>query len=254
MNRTTVLTLNEVNRDFYRRRSDEFGATRQSPWEGWLRLMELVQRHPAGSTARSLLDVGCGNGRFARFLKEHHSRPFSYTGVDASTGALQTARSRLAGLVPMTLLRHDVVAEEEILPPEARRPFSLVVAFGLLHHVPSHARRRELLIELARRVELQGILAISIWQFGRFERFRKKIVPWEVFTRTSGIPIDTSQLETRDHILTWGSPPFAHRYCHFIDREEASRLLSSLPLEMVDSFSADGKTGNLNRYYVLRKG
>ncbi len=255
MNRKTVLSLNDINQDFYRLRAEEFSATRQGPWQGWVQVRELVERHSTSSTTISVLDVGCGNGRFARFLKEHYSRSFSYLGVDASARALDKARAQLAGIVPTTLLRHDVVAAEkaQILPPQARRPFSLIALFGLLHRVPGADRRQALLAELARRVDTQCILAISIWEFGRFERFQKKIVPWDVFTKASGVPIDPSQLEAGDTILTWGSSPPAYRYCHFIDPEKASRLISSLPLELIDAFTADGKTGNLNQYYLMRK-
>ena len=151
MNRKTVLSLNDINQDFYRLRAEEFSATRQGPWQGWVQVRELVERHSTSSTTISVLDVGCGNGRFARFLKEHYSRSFSYLGVDASARALDKARAQLAGIVPTTLLRHDVVAAEkaQILPPQARRPFSLIVVFGLLHHVPGQDRRQALLAELA---------------------------------------------------------------------------------------------------------
>ena len=169
--------------------------------------------------------------------------------------SLEHAHTALSEHGAITLVQHNVVTKkvEEILPPEAHRPFSLVVAFGLLHHIPGRQLRQALMAELARRVDYQGILAISIWQFARFERFRKKMISWEDFEQRTGIAVDPAELETGDSILTWGSDPPAYRYCHFMSSEEASELVDSLPLDRVETFSADGATGNLNQYYLLTK-
>jgi SAM-dependent methyltransferase len=252
MNRKTVSILNEINRHFYHHHAEEFSATRQSPWRGWSRLLEHLKRLelPAELT---VLDVGCGNGRFAFHLKEHYPKPFHYLGVDISAPALERARAQLAGMESVTLRQHDLIAADQFLPTEARRSFSLIVAFGLLHHVPGRRQRRALLAELAKRLDYQGILAISIWQFGRFERFQKKIIPWEVLQATAGIEVDRSQLEPGDYILSWGTEPPGYRYCHFVDSEEAAQLTSSLALECFDSFSSDGATNDLNQYYLMRK-
>jgi SAM-dependent methyltransferase len=255
MNSKTISILNAVNRDFYHRQADAFSATRRAPWKGWQRLIQLIEQQFQSAQETCLLDVGCGNGRFGRFFAEHYSRPFSYFGVDASPRALEHAHTALSNQGAITLFQHDVVSEkaEEILPSEAHRPFSLVVAFGLLHHVPGRQLRQALMAELARRVDYQGILAISIWQFARFKRFRKKVIPWEDFEERTGIAVDPSELETGDSILTWGADPPAYRYCHFMSSEEASGLFDSLPLDWIETYTADGATGDLNRYYLMMK-
>lgn len=254
MNRQTTQTLNRINRDFYRNRAVEFSATRQKPWRGWKRLVQLMEEHFEGIHPPSVLDLGCGNGRFARFLRDHYSKSISYVGVDVSAQALEHARTHLVETDTCRLIQHDLVADrpEEILPREAQRPFSLIAAFGLFHHLPSYELRRAVLAELARRLEPQGILAISIWQFGRFERFRRKVLSWQEFQSQTGVILDTTQLEHGDYVLTWGSAPPAFRYCHYIDPEEASRLTSSLPLIQMATFAADGATHNLNQYHVLK--
>jgi hypothetical protein len=91
------------------------------------------------------------------------------------------------------------------------------VAFGLLHHVPSFARRRELLSALAERLGPGGRLAVSVWRFGAFERFHHKQVPFEP-------PIQAADLEPGDVLLSFGKEPGAVRYCHFLDEEEIDRL------------------------------
>jgi SAM-dependent methyltransferase len=251
MNRQTAQTLNRINQDFYHHCAEDFSATRQSPWKGWERLVEHIRSRSGRLRQLAVLDVGCGNGRFAHYLGET-SIAFDYIGIDISTRALDYARSRIPEGISTELIQHDLLAEE-ILPREARRPFSLIVAFGLLHHVPGYARRQAILAELAQRLDYQGILAVSIWQFGRFDRFKNKIVPWDEFASRSGVSIDTSQLDPGDYILSWGADPPAHRYCHFIDSEEAGRLAASLPLEHLDAYDADGFSNSLNRYYLFRR-
>jgi hypothetical protein len=39
-----------------------------------------------------------------------------------------------------------------------------------------------------------------------------------------------------------------------MDAHETDKLVTSLPLECIDSYEADGETGNLNRYYLLGSG
>jgi SAM-dependent methyltransferase len=256
MNQRTVAALNAINREFYHHRAEDFSSTRQSPWRGWARLLEQMKDRFDGDEEISVLDVGCGNGRFARYLSDHYPHTFAYMGIDISSRALGYARDSIPDAVPAELLEHDIVSGQgdSILPPEANRTFSLVVAFGLLHHVPGAHIRRDLLAALSQRLDHQGILALSIWQFGGFERFRRKIVPWEELEAKTGADLDLSQLEPGDYILSWGADPPAYRYCHFMAPQEAGTLLASLPLKAIDSYEADGSTDNMNRYYLLGSG
>ena len=252
MNRKTILALNQINRDFYTQRAEEFVATRGGPWRGWLRLLEPLKESEG---PLSVLDVGCGNGRFAMFLREQLDKPFRYLGIEFSATALEHARKNLSGTASVTLLEHDVTAHlnGHLIPPEVSTDFSLIALFGFLHHIPGYETRRSLLIELARHLGPNGILVFSVWQFGRFERFRKKIVPLKDFLAGTETSIDPGELEPGDHILSWGDSDPAYRFCHFTDSEETSRLVSSLPLECVEVFSSDGHTNDLNQYFVLRK-
>jgi SAM-dependent methyltransferase len=238
MSPETVLALNEINRRFYRTSAEAFSASREYPWLGWERIVGGLPRPP-----RSVLDVGCGNGRFGAYLAAWLGGEFSYLGLDASAELLELARRRSDLPPETTLIERDLVAGPcaEALPG-GHHP--LVVAFGLLHHVPSFARRRELLCALAERLEPGGRLAVSVWRFGAFERFRDKRVPFEP-------PIQTADLEPGDVLLSFGREPGAVRYCHFLDEEETDRLLAAVALPCLDRFCADGREETLNDYLVL---
>ena len=131
-----------------------------------------------------------------------------------------------------------------------------VVALALLHHVPSFELRRALVGELVRVVRPGGVIALSLWQFAGEERFERRMVPWSDFNRDAATPIDPEQMEEGDHLLAWGergASPLVARYSHHTTPEEATRLLEGRPASMVETFDADGRSANLNRYLVLRR-
>ena len=98
------------------------------------------------------------------------------------------------------------VLEPSLFVPRSRR-FDLIVAFGLLHHIPSLAARSRLLGRCARALGPRGVLALSFWQFADDARFQRKIIPWADFNRTADVAIDESELEPGDFLMRWGSKP-----------------------------------------------
>ena len=70
MDPATANALRALNRRFYEERAREFSDSRNAPWPGWLRLAPHLRELAEGGRAISLLDAGCGNGRFAHFLAE----------------------------------------------------------------------------------------------------------------------------------------------------------------------------------------
>jgi SAM-dependent methyltransferase len=242
----TVEALGAVNRRFYRERASEFSRTRERPWSGWGEIFDragsLLPRHPR------VLDVGCGNGRFARFLQERLGSDFDYCGVDESPLGLAEARKRLASRENVSLVEHDFL--EPALPPGlSGREFDLVALFGVLHHVPGRKNRLALLRRLEALLAPGGLLMFSLWRFDRYTRFRKKIVPWDEFRARTGIGVGLDDLEPGDFILTWGGAPPAYRFCHAMSDEEEKELEGSLSLELVTRFDSGAEP---NRYYVLR--
>ena len=200
----------------------------------------------------SLLDIGCGNGRFATYFAQRWGPDFRYVGVDASAALLQLARTRL-GPQRGELLAADLTARPSLPPELGRRSFDLIVVFGVLHHLPGLATRRRLLSEAAELLAPGGLLVLAFWRFGRFERFRRRIVPWAEYNRAAERAVDPSDLETGDHLLAWGDSGDSYRYCHHADDSEAHGLARSLGLTPVDSFLADGAGGDLNLYHLLAR-
>ena len=251
MNASTVDRLNSLNRDFYRRYAHAFDEKRQQPWPGWKRIAALL----ADVEEPSILDLGCGNGRFGRFLLDQLGGSVDYLGIDVSPELLRIAAARS----PTTWrwIESDFVAV-----PLAERvvdQFDLATCFGVMHHVPGETTRRVLLESLVANLHPGGYLAVSFWPFGSHQRFTQRALAWN---RGGGelAVVDPSALEENDFLLPWGGSEMVSdqgsrplRYCHWVDLAEAERLVATLGLERVDTFAADGRTDDLNHYEILRR-
>lgn len=242
MNPRTRELLQSLNRDFYEKHAGSFDSTRDHPWPGFRRVLD---RLPSGP--RTLLDAGCGNGRFALFLAETERVDVAYTGIDASQALLSSCRKRTRHLSrsPLRFVRCDLLQERDL--PVG--PFDAIVLFGVLHHVPGFEQRVKLITRLASRLAPGGFLAATLWRFGSDPRVAGRTVAWQ----DQPIGIDPAELEPGDHLLRWGTSPDVVRYCHFVDDPEVERLLAragEAGLELIDRFRSDGKTGDLNEYLV----
>ncbi|MBN1652841.1 MAG: class I SAM-dependent methyltransferase [Deltaproteobacteria bacterium] len=249
MKAATRQAIYAINLSFYRSKgAAEFDATRQYPWPGWNRLLSLL---PFDMSDPSVLDIGCGNGRFALFLDEKWARPFRYLGVDVSQPLLKIARARSLDPKRFTF---DAI---DFLDPRfnsylERDAFSLIVLFGVMHHVPDFEVRRGLLDTLTRRLSVDGRLAVTFWRFGADPRFRRKLVSWRAYNRDARETIDLDDLEEGDFLMRWGERKGDVRYCHFSNQEEIERLLGSLNARCTERFFSDGRGNCLNQYLLLR--
>jgi SAM-dependent methyltransferase len=237
MNPETIRHLNSINRAFYNAIAEDFDQTRGEAWPGWDRL------RPHLEPPLRALDVGCGNGRFGLFLCDHlPPEGITYHGVDNNSGLLDFAHEALQPRIGLRymLTRSDVV--EGVLPGG---DYDLIVAFGLLHHIPGAANRQALIRALAGHLAPGGLLAFACWRFYEYARFVERITPW---------PNDLAgQVEPGDYLLDWRRGHVALRYCHYIDDAEHQALVAASGLHEVESWRADGHSGEANRYSLLRK-
>jgi SAM-dependent methyltransferase len=243
----TARALNAINRAFYRERAADFSATREGPWPGWRPLWHELARRGLKDCPR-VLDVGCGNGRFGRFAAER-APGLRYTGIDASAELLALAARRGGLGTDPELLRVDLV-EDDLARALGAGRFDLIACFGVLHHLPGRERRRALLAELLARLAPDGRLCLTCWRLAQFERARQRILPWDAWNASREPRIDPSRLEPGDYLLPWDLG-HGHRYVHFAHEGETAELLAELPCRVIECFTADGRAGDANRYFLV---
>lgn len=229
MNSTTIQHLNELNRQFYQQTAADFHETRRQPWSGWNELLPFLH------TPLSVLDVGCGNGRFGHFLAQQFGAQLHYHGIDNSPELLAHAQKTLS----TTAATFELTPLDILQAPLPTHQYDLVTLFGVLHHIPGYAQREHLMKELAECVKPGGLLAFACWCFYESERFRQRIITWP----------PEYEREDHDYLLDWQRGTHAIRYCHFVDDEEHAAFIAATGLTEVKTYRADG---NLNRYSILR--
>lgn len=249
MDRDTLLALNALNRAFYSSTAAGFSATRRRAWRGFERAAGRIAAALPSDALPQLLDVGCGNGRFAEALLDRLERPFAYLGIDASEALLAEARARHVGRSGFRFGVHDFVVDPLAQVIGSQR-FHTILLLGVLHHVPGSATRERLLAECAQHLAPGGVMVLTLWRFERLERLRRRSVPWA----EAHLP-QPLELEPGDHLLAFGPGAEALRYCHAFGDDESAALLEPLRLEgleRIDTWLADGETDDLNRWLVLR--
>lgn len=234
MNPQTIARLNEVNRQFYETTATDFDATRGRAWSGWSEVLPLLPE------SLGVLDVGCGNGRFGLFLSSQRVQPFTYHGLDNNQALLDYAQ---AALEPVTHIKATLTLRDVVLMPPDRGTYSLVVLFGVIHHIPGAENRMRFMELLSRRVARGGLLVFASWRFYEYERFKGRIVPW---------PEDLD-VEANDFLLDWRRGERALRYCHYVDDAEQRKLIDATGFTEVTTYRADGFTGDVNCYSILRR-
>lgn len=244
MKKDTVQQLIALNKSFYEETARHFSDSRDYYWEGWERLLPLLQTHFNERKHLQVLDVGCGNGRFGRFLAEKlpHNE-ISYRGIDFSTKLLAHADD--LSDYPSADAQYTAADITHSIPV-AKHSFDLVVAFGLIHHLPSEQLRAQVMQELAAKKTEGGLLISTFWHFAERRRFQQKMLDPAV------VDINPTHLGENDYILDWKRGTSAFRYCHQVTTEEIEKLTNATGCRVVQTFFADGKSGNGNKYLVLQ--
>ena len=253
---STAEQLSRITSEFYAQQAQSFSATRQTPWQGWQKCLDAMPQLLVGEKP-SVLDVGCGNLRFARFLYDEAGIvPAKYFAVDNCKPLVESGNID-AHVHELSFIELDVIKSllDNTLSSRLTVPAcDLVVAFGFLHHVPGAQKRIQLLRTLLEKTKPGRFVCISFWQFMNSQKLAAKAQK----TTAQGLHalgIDASELEEHDYLIGWQDKADTWRYCHHFSQDELDELLGSLgsDVRVCAQFSADGKDNNLNRYVILQR-
>ena len=224
--------LLEINRNFYRRFARPFADTRAQPQPGFTKLIDYLR--PADE---HVLDVGCGEGRFGRFLQSHN-RLTEYGGIDFTEELLTIARASVEGYYLVRDLSKPGCLD-------GLGEFDVIVCLATMQHIPTRHSRALLLAQMAENLADNGRIFLSNWQFLTSDRQRRKIVEW------SEVGLSMEDVEQDDYLLSWQRDGSSFRYVAYINEKETEQLATLSGLKIVGQFRCDGREGDLNLYTVL---
>lgn len=271
-----IRKLNDLTSDFYAREAASFSATRQAPWHGWERVWKLITAHDAvqnpfpSHAARvpdddtgdsgaplTILDLGCGNLRFERFLAERTNAPLRVTALDNCPDLASPEIGALSAAFPHSLRSSSAASktkEEDASgqganPPEKtivdlraldiveslldgtfadrlpRNSHDLAVAFGLMHHLPTFALRARVLEGLLGSQRPGGFAVVSFWQFLNDPRLAAKAA---TVTAEGRAAHRLPTFHENDFLLGWQHAEGVYRFCHHTPEDEIDALLAAI--------------------------
>lgn len=247
MSPETAQKLIELNRVFYEDNAKSFSSTRYAIQPGVQLLM------PKMLIAKSILDLGCGNGNLALALFNCGFEG-NYLGLDNSLGLIASALDKLpkasAGLAQFHFQALDLGHSPWQLPEKGQK-FDLIVSFATLHHIPGLALQKQFFSNISELLEDSGKFIISCWQPLISPRLAARVQDWSI------IDIEQSELNDGDLLLDWRADDrddLQHlRYVHQFSNHELEQLGKLTGLKPIESFVSDGKEGNLGLYQIWQK-
>ena len=268
MNEITARRLVALNNEFYRKAAGTFSITRQHSWPGWETVADCVRNDllstctdcgelPAdshvldGSKPLDVLDLACGNQRFAAYLENAcPDLSFRFHAVD-NCELFEHVDVRS----PLDFQLFDVLESlmAGTLGGDLHAPLCQIAAcFAFIHHIPSFDLRVQLLHELVARTRPGGLTIVSLWSFmdepGLATRAAES-------TQQAIEELQFDDLEENDCLLGWQNTPGLWRYCHSFDDEEVADLADSVERDarLIRRYRADGRNGKLNSYLVFQR-
>jgi len=235
----------KLNNQFYQLISDDFSRTRQKPWEGWGIVVENINKYfeeegriseknkdnKCGEKGRennfnkSILDVGCGNGRFCEYLSKYFKN-FSYTGIDINNDLLLEGKEKCKKIqnVKCKFIKKDIFLDIS----SVKGAYNVICSFGVTHHLPNTDFRDkwfQSLVDLSHKNSEPSMIVLTFWDF----------------TKMPG-----------DYLVSWGERVDIPRYCHKYSNKEIlniSNIFKQNGFKLIDKYNSDNK----NLYLIFGK-
>ena len=230
MRQEVASLLLRINLEFYQTFAGPFVDKRARLQPGVLRAIEDLPMDA------QVLELGCGHAPLAAHLlrRGFHGR---YVGLDHSQALLDR---RAAAARPPTYEFFQADLADPGWPERIAAlagPFEQVLAFAVLHHLPTEELRLAVLTEIRRLLLPSGSLALSVWDFLTSTRMRRRIVPW------SQVGLSADDVDPADFLLDWRHGGKGLRYVHHFSVEELRSLAQAAGFKVVSQFHADGSLG-----------
>lgn len=154
--------------------ADSFDKTRKNQWKEFKILLPYIK------TGSNFADIGCGNGRFLKFLNKH--KKVNYIGIDNSNKLLEKAKNENPKAKFLLGDMLDIPLDDDTQ--------DIVGSIAAFHHIPSMKLRKIAISEFSRILKKNGILLLTVWNLyqKKYEKYVGKnpkygnqdsFIPWD---------------------------------------------------------------------------
>ena len=184
--------LLKKTKEGYNQIAEEFSTTREELWEEMSFLFDDYV-----IPGDKILDLGCGNGRFFKLLKD---KDVNYIGVDFSEKLIEIAKKKYPKV------KFQVADALDL--PFPNNYFDKIYSIATLHHIPSKQFRLQLLKETRRILKPNGLLILTVWDLWQRCRTRSLIFKFNLLKI-----FGKSKLDLRDILMDWQGMPSCYFHC-----------------------------------------
>ncbi len=135
----------------YNQTASSFAKSRDRMWP------ELKFLFDYAKEGEEVLDLGCGNGRFSRYLVG-----CKYTGLDFSKELIKEAKKRFP--------EHSFVVGDALDIPFEDNTFDKVYSIAVVHQIPSTALREKAVREIKRVLKENGEAFVTVWDVNSLDK------------------------------------------------------------------------------------
>ena len=136
--------------------------------------MEYIKNHSSGKV--SILDIGCGNGRFLETL-ETSGLPYSYLGIDESSGMIDEARKlHPENNFKVLDMNHLEWLLDSGISQKRSNSYQFIIFIASFHHLHTKEERKEVLLKAKKFLSPGGIIMMTNWNlmgntlFSKYEK------------------------------------------------------------------------------------
>lgn len=199
MNEQTAQTILRLTRETYERIAREFDKTRKVPWDDFNIFTPYVKE------GMTVLDVGCGNGRLYRYLK---NKNIAYLGIDQNQYLIAKAAQRY----PDASFAKGDITQLERTPEILGKQFDCIFCISLLSHIPSNEYRRYVLASIRQYLKPTGTFCMLNWNLWRpgwkqknvwTGNFQRVLLSTQEWTMRYAVP--ERAINFRDVMAWWGN-------------------------------------------------
>ena len=183
----------------YRTIASHFDKTRYCLWNQVKCFLDTLSPYSI------VLDNGCGNGKYLSYRSDLYM-----IGHDPCLELLSFCREKHTA---------DVLQVNGLFPPYQTGKMDACISIAVLHHLFTHASRKQFIQEMVRCVKPNGICFITVWAWEQEDP--------RVFTKWT--PLSSSE---KDFFIPWHTTKgekIGQRYYHLFEKSEIDTLFSEIP-------------------------